>query len=85
MERARASGGAQRARTTSPVIAQGTKCGIEAASDSSSVDGLYGGQPNVRCSRRAPAGLTGRWLALDIAEATCSSVDACALAAELGS
>lgn len=41
-------------------------------------------RPNVRCSQRAPAGLTYEWPASDIAEAECSSVDAYALAAELG-
>ena len=39
---------------------------------------------NVRCSRRAPAGLTYGRLASGIAVATIASVDGSALAAELG-
>ena len=41
-------------------------------------------QANVRCSRRAPAGLPYERRASGIAEARIASVDACALAAELG-
>ena len=67
-----------------PMIALGPKCGTEVAADSSSPDGLYGWQPNVRCNRRALAGLTGWRLALGIAEAGIPSVDGCALAVELG-
>ena len=40
--------------------------------------------PNVRCSRRAPAGLTDERLASGIAVAVIASVDGDALAAELG-